>query len=46
MAGLEFGKIFDTNLNTPQMVVIMLVGLYVFGGMYFVIYTKAKAKTD
>ena len=47
--GLELSKIFDTSLNTPQTIVVCLVMLYVFGGLYFVLSTKAaqkKAKKD
>jgi hypothetical protein len=39
--GLDMSKVFDTKLNIPQTIVICLVMLYVFGGIYFVVTTKA-----
>lgn len=43
---LDMSKIFETNLSTPQMVVVFLVALYVFGGFYFVLSTKNAKKKE
>ena len=50
MAKLDFSKLLDTNLNTPQIIVASLVFLYVVGGFCFVLNAKQnknkKAKAD
>ena len=40
-------KIFNTIMTTPQMIVVGLLMLYMFGGMYIVLTSKAaKAKAE
>ena len=50
MAKLDFSKLLDTNLNTPQIIVASLVFVYVVGGFCFVLNAKQnknkKAKAD